>query len=529
MSREVAIVGYGYRLPGAIHSDSQFWELLQSRGFVQVPIAERYGAGFEPYGPYTGPGRFASGVEGLLRGDEALTFDSKLFGLSSQEAGNMDPQMRLLLTCAFEAFEHAGWDLRELRNSSTGVFIGAQVSAAANWRPVYGANEHTIPGCSLSMLANRISYHFNLMGPSASYLTACSSGITALHAALSSIQQGECEQVVVGASHYLGASAGSQGFNALGVISPSGACHVFDAQADGYMRAEGTFIFLCKRLDLAARDGDRILAVISATATNTAGAADGATGNTAGRTITAPTQHGQVAVMQKAYRHAGLPLHAVDYIEAHATGTQVGDRIEGNAIGEALGAPTGRSTPLRIGSVKSNMGHMEAASFTCSLLKVLLMIQNRTFAPVSRHFVAPNPEIDFHGLGLQVQTECEAFPARPTVFGINSFGFGGANGHCVVREYHPPTADGNSDTFSKPVNPAGGYLFPLSARTAAALRTSAEQLSRTLATWEPSLYDLAGNLSRRRTHHQARKGIVALDKPGLAIALQNFVNTDKTR
>ena len=275
--------------------------------------------------------------------------------MSHQEMATADPHVRMLLTCTWETSERAGWNLHALRNSRTGVFIGAQVPATANWRAPLGAHEFSIASISLAMLANRISYHFNLMGPSLATCTACSASLTALHEALNALRCGDCEQAFVGSASFLGSARLSAGFNALGVISPEGKCHSFDADASGYMRSEGAFVFAIKPLAAAERDGDPIHAVVEATAVNAAGAADGSVGLAQGRYITAPTRHAQVELMREARTRAGRAVEEFDYVEAHATGTVVGDRIEGNAVGEALGAG-GRETPLRVGGVKSNVG-----------------------------------------------------------------------------------------------------------------------------------------------------------------------------
>ena len=304
------------------------------------------------------------------------------------------------------------------------------------------------------------------------------------------------------------------------MISPEGKCHSFDADANGYMRSEGAFVFAIKPLAAAERDGDPIHAVVEATAVNAAGAADGSVGLAQGRYITAPTRHAQVELMREARARSGRAAEEFDYVEAHATGTVVGDRIEGNAIGEALGG-AGRAAPLRVGGVKSNVGHMEAAAFSCALLKVVLMMQRRTFVPVSRNHLVPNPEIDFDGLGMQVQTDCEPFPDHPVVVGINSFGFGGSNGHCVVREYRPD----QPRIWSVPLAPRAGYLVPLSARTTAALVDSARGLRQALEELPSDLYTLAGNLSRRRTHFAARTGFAVHDGEQLKQALDAFVET----
>jgi thioester reductase-like protein len=516
-----AIVGYGFRMPGGIHTGDDFWRLLSERDVVREPVADRYGPGYEPVGGQPGPSRFGSGYEGLMRGDEAYLFDCHLFGVSPREAMLLDPQIRQLLTCTWEAFEQAGWDHARLRNSRTGVFIGTQVSPSVGWRPMLGPNEYATSGSSVDMFANRLSYTFNLMGPSAACLTACSSGATALHTAITALDVGDCDQAIVGASTFLGSAQISAGFASLGVISPDGGCRSFDAGANGYMRSEGAFIFLLKPLAVAEEDGDRILAVVEGTAVNAAGAGDGATGSAPGRMITAPTKHAQVALMNAACDSAGILPDQVGYLEAHATGTRVGDRVEGNAIGQVFGGP-GRAQPVRLSSVKSNVGHMEAAAFCCALLKVLLMFERRTYAPISRHFAVPSPDIDF--TGMHVQTECEPFGPDPVTVGINSFGFGGTNGHCLVTEYRPPREAARPEAI-----PGAAYLIPLSARSPEVLRTVARDLASLVkdpASPEEALNlaTLAGNLARRRTHFGTRTAFAADSLPGLARCLTEFAD-----
>ena len=513
----VAIVGYSYRMPGGIQTDDDFWHLLSEREIVQEPITDRYGRGYRPIGGFSGPGRLASQWEGLIREDGEKLFDRGLFGISQNEVLRTDPSVRMLLTSTWETFEHVGWDLHGLRNSPTGIFIGAQVPAVACWRPMHGAGQFDVTGMSLAMFANRLSYHFNLMGPSITYCTACSASLTALHSAITALTCGECRQAVVGSVNYLGASRPSASFNALGVISPDGKCHSFDAEANGYMRAEGAFMFAIKPLKAAEKDGDPIYAVVEGTVVNAAGAADGTGGLAQGRYITAPTRHAQADLMRKACKRANRSPGEFDYIEAHATGTVVGDRIEGNAIAEAFGGFE-RNSPLRLASVKSNVGHMEAAAFHCALLKILMMLERRTFAPISRNFLVPNPEIDFESCPMQVQTECEPFPDRPVTVGINSFGFGGANGHCVVREYCPE----EPRIWSVPLAPQAGFMVPLSARTSDALTESARELRRALGERELDLYALAGNLSRRRTHFGTRTAFAVRNRDALIKALDAF-------
>ncbi len=515
----IAIVGYSHRMPGGIHTDDDFWRLLAEREIVQEPVTDRYGRGYQPIGGFSGPGRFASPWEGLIRDDVEKLFDRRLFGMSHGETQMADAQVRMLLTCAWETFERVGWGLQQLRNSPTGVFVGAQVPAVASWRPMTGAGPFDVTSISLAMLANRISYHFNLMGPSTTYCTACSASLTAMHAAMTALRSGDCEQAIVGSVNYLGTARLSASFNALGVISPDGKCHSFDADANGYIRSEGAFIFALKPLAAAERDGDLIHALVDATAVNAAGAADGSSGLAQGRYITAPTRHAQVELMRTAAARASISPGDFDYIEAHATGTVVGDRIEGNAISEAFGG-FDRETPLRIASVKSNVGHMEAAAFHAALLKVLLMMERRTFAPISKNFLVPNAEIDFDSCPMEVQTACEDFPDHPVVVGINSFGFGGANGHCVVREYlaERPRA------WSISAAPDSGFMVPLSARTAGALTESAQRLREALDEPDTDFQTLVGNLCRRRTHFPVRTSFAVRDRAELAAALEAFVD-----
>lgn len=518
--RRIAIVGYGYRMPGGITNDQQFWDLLKNRDVVQVPIETRYGKGYEPYSPDIMPGKFASPYEGLILDNKELAFDCKLFGMSSFEGEQMDPQIKLLLSSSWEAFEHAGWDMQRMRNSNTGVYIGTQVTAASNWRSPKGANEFFIPGTSISMFANRISYHFNLMGPSTTTMTACSSGVSAMHAAMNALKCGDCEQAVVGSANYLGSYMGGTGFASLGVISPDGRCHSFDEKANGYMRSEGVFIFLLKPVEAAERDGDVIHAVIADTMLNTAGAEDGATEMTQGRYITAPTGHAQNSLMRSACDRAGISRAKLDYLEAHATGTKLGDFIEGNAIGEVFGVAD-RETPLRVSGVKSNLGHMEAAAFHCSLLKVILMMQRRTFAPISNNYTIANPDIDFDAYQMKVQTECEPFPDRLVTAGINSFGFGGANGMCILEEYSQAV----TPSVSVDLDPGLHYMLPLSARSPEALAQSANDLKDLLATQTFDMPTLAANLSRRRTHFSTRTHLVGSNTEEIVDQINTFVSS----
>ena len=514
---DAAIVGYSYRMPGGIRSDEDFWRLLCEREIVQEPVTDRYGMGAQPIGGYGGPERLASAYEGLIRDKDELLFDGKLFGVSDKETKPLECMVRMLLNCTHETIEKAGLDLHSLRNNSVGVYIGSQSLAACTWRNMQGTHEYTATNAAISMLANRISYHFNLAGPSLVVATACSAGLTALHAAMNGLRCGDCELAFIGSSNYLASHRASSAFSALGIISPDGKCHSFDADANGYMRSEGTFIFAIKALAAAERDGDQIHAVVKGSAINAAGSVDDSDDLAPGRMITAPTRRGQIEVMRSAQTRSGFKPADFDYIEAHGTGTIVGDRIEANAIAEVFQGA--RDTPLRLSSVKSNMGHMEAAAFQCSLLKVILMMKHRTFAPISKNFLVPNEGIDFTSCSMDVQTICEPYPEdRPVTVGINSFGFGGANGHCIVQEYRPE----QHRNWSIPLAPEGGYMIPVSARNSEALAQSVQELHTALETHALDLYTVAGNLSRRRTHYNYRTAFAARSRGELIEALSAF-------
>ena len=519
----VAITGYSHRLPGGLDTDEDFWRLISQREIVQEPVHSRYGKGYISIGDHQSPARLPSPYEGLIRDDGVLMFDRSLFGISQFEEKNLNPLSRMLLTCTWKTLEHSGWDFRKLKNSPTGVFIGVQTPSFSNWRPMKTVNEFTNIEGSVAMIANRISYHFNLMGSSMAYCTACSAGISALHAALNALRCGDCEQALAGSVNYLGSANHSLGFSNLGVLSPDGKCHSFDASANGYMRSEGCFVMTLKPLEKAEHDGDRIFAVIESTAVNAAGAADYAAGLAPGRYITAPTRHAQISAINSARERANRAAREFSYVEAHATGTVVGDRIEGNAIAEAFGN-CGRDVPLRVASVKSNIGHLEAAAFHASLMKVILMFQHRTFAPISKNYFEPNPDIDFESCPMQVQTSCEPFPDHQVVVGINSFGFGGANGHCIVSEYRPKS----EPIWSVPLTPTAGYMIPLSARTPASLAGSVNALCEYMEREPIDMYTLAGNLARRRTHFTVRTSISAFNQQQLLERLREFDEEDSS-
>ena len=441
----------------------------------------------------------------------------------------MDPQIKLTLLCAWEAVvDRGGQDLRQWHNAPVGVYIGGQVGAGVKWNAPYGAKQFDISGFSLSMISNRVSFHMNLTGPSFTVNTACSSAATAAHVCMQGLQMGECKAAVMGSTQFLGNIETSIAFNLLGVISPTGRCHSFDAQANGYMRSEGSSVFVLKDRAQAERDGDPLFLAVLATGIGCAGSEENAPTLAQGRTITKPVSNTQAELMADVLKLSQRDPSAFDFLEAHSTGTIVGDAVEGEAISRVFGNSKVEYGFLRVASTRSNIGHQECASFAGSLLKVLMMYQRRTFYPMSSNFKSLNPDVPFDdGTGvspIRVQTEAEAFPTgtRKVLTAINSFGFGGAYGSCVVEEVHraePPETDARHSAECY-------HAVPVSAKSTKAL----QMMAKNYATWMSSKQNtvplgvFAANLWNRRTAFQSRKAFIAKSFEDLASQLESFAD-----
>ncbi|MBB5139591.1 acyl transferase domain-containing protein/NADPH:quinone reductase-like Zn-dependent oxidoreductase/acyl carrier protein [Thermocatellispora tengchongensis] len=494
----VAVVGVGCRLPGGIEDLDGLWQAL-ARGddlVGSVPPdrfeADRYVDESIPRADrsYTRAGGFLHDVAG---------FDAAYFGISPKEAASMDPQQRLLLEMAAEAFDDAGIDPATLAGSDTGVFVGIS-------DPSYGLLQalepgsigpYTMSGMALSIAANRLSYVFDLRGPSMSIDTACSSSLQAVERACRALADGSCGVVLAGGVNVLLSPIGYVGFSQASMLSPTGRCRAFSAGADGFVRAEGGGVVVLKRLADALADGDRVHGVIV-----------GAAANNDGRTmgLALPNAEAQEALLRRVYDEAGIAPDEVVYVEAHGTGTQAGDPAECRALGRALGA--GRTCgPLPIGSVKSNLGHLEPASGMPGLFKALLVLRHRMI-PASLHAETLNPAIDFDGLGLSVVTEPRPLrgigeTGARAVVGVNSFGFGGANVHVAVAA-PPPRVP------SPGPGPGGPLPFVVSARSPEALAEAAGRAAAHLAeAGERDFYDLAYTAARRRAVHRHRAVVLA--------------------
>lgn len=491
----IAIVGIGCRLPGGANSPAAFWQMLCDGvdAITEMP-KERFDLGLFDPDPTT-PGRIYVKQGGFV--DDIAGFDAGFFGISPREASVIDPQQRLLLQTAYEAIEDAGIPLDRLAGSATGVFVGISTQDYGNMQ-MYPENRasigvHTNTGTTTSIAANRLSYAFDLRGPSMAVDTACSSSLTAAHLACRSLESGECDMALLGGAQLLLTLEPTIGFCKASMLAVDGRCRAFAADAKGYVRSEGVGVVVLKPLARAIADGDAIYAVIAGTAVNQDGHTTG---------ITVPRREAQAAMLRAALAKAGLPGSDVDYVEAHGTGTPVGDPIEATAIGEVVGRPG--QTPCVIGSVKTNIGHLEAAAGIAGLIKATLAVAHRQIPP-SLHFTAPNPAIDFPALGLRVATALEPWPRAeaPAVAGVNSFGFGGANAHVVLREA--------PSVVSHATSPAARVqLLPLSARSEQALLAAARSHADFLAEHpKQALSDICGSAALRRTHHPYRAAVIA--------------------
>jgi phthiocerol/phenolphthiocerol synthesis type-I polyketide synthase C len=486
--RKVAIVATSFRMPGT--TPERFWDdLLAGRDLVSTVEPGRWSVDTYLHPGKSHPGSaytFAAGSLGDVSG-----FDAAFFGISPREASLMDPQQRLLLEMSWETFENAGIRPSTLRGSDCGVYIGIS-SADYSWRladDLAAIDASFATGNTSSIAANRLSYVYDLRGPSMAIDTACSSSLIAFHQAHRAIASGEISQALTGAVSLHLHPLGFLSFSKASMLSRQGRCRVFDASADGYVRSEGGGLFLLKDFDRAVADGDPILAAVAHTAVNTDGRKSG---------ITVPSAAAQSSLLTNAYAQAGIEPALIDYIEAHGTGTAVGDPIETRALGEALGQLRPRTQPLPIGSVKGNVGHLETASGVAGLLKVLHCLRHRII-PLHIGMDTPNPHIEFDRWNLEVVTANRALRSTGRLIaGVNSFGFGGANAH-VILENHAP------EPSSRPaLSKARAQALPIviSARDSVALTTAARDLADLIARQPQSaLYDIAYQSVHGRDRH----------------------------
>ena len=509
MTKRIAITGFSFRFPGT--NTSQYWQdLLDGRDLVTGVDPERWAQDTFRHPNKNHPGTsytFAAGSIG-----DVSTFDAGFFGISPREAALMDPQQRLLLEMSWEALENSGIQPSSIRGSQCGVFIGI-ASADYSYRladDLSAVDSSVATGNTASIAANRISYALDLRGPSMAIDTACSSSMVAFHQACRSILSGESVQALAGGISLHLHPYGFIIFSKASMLSRRGRCNVFDASGDGYVRSEGGGVFFLKDYDQAIADGNPILAVVANSAINTDGRKSG---------LTVPSPKIQAALLEQAYVQAGIDPAAIDYIEAHGTGTIVGDPIEARAIGDALGKRRSKNSPLLIGSVKSNLGHLEAASGVAGLVKALHCIQHR-MVPATIGLETPNPNIQFDDWNIEVVTKNR--PLKKTgklIVGVNSFGFGGANAHVILESHEQPES-------KKPKRSIAANLpVILSAKGSVALKAAARDFSAFLKEQpQADFYDIAHNSAFRREWHEHRVVAFGTTAKSVSKALLNFAN-----
>lgn len=420
---EVAIVGYACRLPGARNSES-FWKLLHhNRCSVTQITPDRFPtqAFFHPSADQIGRSySFAAGVI-----DDVWGFDATAFGMSPREAEQVDPQHRHLLEVAHDALANAGIRPSRLAGSPVGVYVGASSADHATrfFADPSAAGMHMMTGNSVSIMANRISYTFDLRGPSLAVDTACSSSLVALDLAAEAIRSGAIETAIVGGVNLLLSPFSYIGFSRASMLSPTGLCRPFDASADGYVRSEGAIVVVLRSMSSALKSRSRIHAVIVGSGVNQDGRTTG---------MSLPSADSQRRLLEQVYGDFGVDPADLSFLEAHGTGTRVGDPIEADALGKGLAQK--RAQPLPIGSVKSNVGHLEPVSGLAGLLKSVLALDHG-LVPATLHQRAPSPDIPFDELNIEVVAQNRRLADRrgPQLVGINSFGFGGTNSHVILR------------------------------------------------------------------------------------------------
>ncbi|MFE7508082.1 SDR family NAD(P)-dependent oxidoreductase [Promicromonospora sp. NPDC057488] len=510
----IAVTGMGCRLPGAVSSPDELWHLLVNGldGIRDVP-EERW-QGYAAAHP--GQVRATTRRGGFI--ENAAAFDAAFFGITPREAEQMDPQQRILLETAWEALENAGIPPLSLSGSDTGVFIGVgsddygrqmleDLPRIEAWSGI---------GASMCATANRISYHLDLRGPSVAVDTACSSSLVAVHQACQALRSGEARVALAGGVNIMAGPGLTMVLDAAGATSPDGTSKSFDASANGYGRGEGAGVVVLKRLSEALRDGDPVLAVIR-------GSAVQQDGRTAG--IMAPNGEAQAAVARQALRVAGVDPRTVGYVEAHGTGTRAGDPIEANALSSVYGVGRADGARCLIGSVKPNIGHLEAGAGIAGLIKTVLCLVNAEIPATIRH-QEPTPAVDWAASGLHVVAGRTAWPAGPGPrrAGISSFGYGGTVAHVVLEQapehgvrQEPDPASSESESESESRAGSGSAsgsrrprVLPISGASAEAVRAYAARLADRLDAADGiSVADVAHTLTTRRDHAALRAAVVA--------------------
>jgi len=505
----IAIIGLACRFPGGADDPEAFWRILRDGvdTISEVPADRWDVAAFYDPDPEA-PGKMSSRFGGFL--GDVSRFDADFFGIAPREALKMDPQHRLLLEVAWEALENAGEPPPRLEGSRTGVFLGI---TANDYLPrLNQVHEridayHLTGGC-LNFAAGRLSYLLGLQGPTLAVDTACSSSLVSVHLACQSLRSAECRMALAAGVNLILSPEVTIAASKARMLAPDGRCKTFDARADGFVRGEGCGVLVLKRLADAVADGDRVLAVIRASAVNQDGKSSG---------LTVPNRLAQEAVIREALAAAGVAPADVGYVEAHGTGTSLGDPIEVRALGAVLGEGRAKDRPFLLGSVKTNIGHLESAAGVAGLIKVVLALQNEAVPP-HLHLQKPSPFIEWDRIPVRIPTTLTPWTrgGGRRIGGVSSFGGSGTNAHVVVEE-------GPAERPSPPEAERPLHILPVSARSEAALRALAGRLERRLAgTDAPPLGDVGFTLGTGRCHFPERAALVARSGEEARTALRSL-------
>src|SRR6202048_2818432 len=519
----IAVIGMGCRFPGGASSPNAFWDLLTC-GFdavTQTPPQRWDAEAFFDPDPTTA-GKTNTRWGAYL--DEMDQFDAGFFGIPPHEAARMDPQQRLLLEVGWEAFENAGQTQESLAGSRSGVFVGIlSHSSDYYWMQLAdldAVDVYTSTGTAHSIMANRLSYQFNLQGPSMAVDTACSSSLVAVHLAIQSLQSRECDLALAGGVHVLLAPQNTVVLTKLNMMSPDGHCKAFDSRANGFVRGEGCGLVVLKRLADAVADGDHILAIVRGSAVNQDGRSNG---------ITAPNGLSQKALLRDALKNGGVSASQITYIETHGTGTALGDPIEVEALSAVIGRERRPGPPCFLGSVKTNIGHLEGAAGVAGMIKAVLCLQHRWIPPIV-HFKKLNPHITLENTHFVIPTEGTAWSAgsEKRFAGVSSFGFGGTNAHVVLEEAPEIRQSSQADTIlPTEAAPPEPQLLAISARSLKSLKTLVRSYQQLFCEHDSPgaapISDICYSATVRRTHHNYRFAAVASSSQQFRDRLDSFL------
>lgn len=513
INEAIAIVGVGCKLPGELTSIEDLWDVVINKKEVISEIDKNRFDNIDALvNKNRGVGKIVTKRGGFIKDIEY--FDANFFQISPKEADKLDPQQRFLLETSFNAIEDAGISLEELDGSKTGVFIGCWLN---DYEQKVAQTQHDVDvysttGTGRYPLSGRLSFFYNLQGPSISIDTACSSSLVAIHLAMQSLKSGECNLAFAGAANAIVDSFISVGYSRSGLLSEYGACHFGSKNPDGYVRSEGAAVIILKRLSDAIKDNNQIYAILPSSVVNNDGASD--------KYMLAPSAITQQIMLEEAYRKANINPQDVKFIEGHGTGTKAGDPAEINSIWRALSKNRDLDNKIYIGSVKTNIGHTEGVAGFAGLFKTIMAMKNKTIPP-NLHFYEPNPDIEWGKIGVEIPTEAIPWNVEdnePLIAGVNAFGITGTNAHVVVKSY--TNSENELESYQKSFS-----IFPLSALNPKALTDYANKYIELINS--NNFENITKNVAFHKANLQQRQAIVFSNFQELKNGLESIVsNTD---